>query len=554
MGLTVRDALVYALENLEKTGFKKFRKQLHETEVKENYRRIPRGKLEDKDWGDVADLIREHYKDVYGVEVTLAVLDKINERKVAEELQEDLQKVERFIRLNQVEESRCLSPKGRPMTLSLSDSGEMTCSVTLETFYPGYLHIEWECRSRKSAEVLSSQELYKESSDHTSFSVCSEVRISQDSLRCPESTIHVRWEHEYTNTKGQQTFSISDEGYLWRPVLGDVQTPPCLFHDTPAVIQCHISGYYPDTITVKWFRKNKKDLEMCEESDDVSIPKIRSSRSPDNTYSCTAKLLMTPTLRSHQGAEYICQVEHPSLERGMKKSTGAMRLMATPHLEAIEKALAGDMLVQFSLHLTKFYPKEIKVKWHRGEAEHRKGVKQATKHSETVTLREDLLYDVTSDCCILGYGFTDPQYKLYVTWEHESMDGPETRALSVRDLPWIPRLDEILVFRLEDKVRTRIFCCIRGYFPHSLTVSWYKKQEGLVSALQDLEDAAAEVEPHNRKNKTFGCTAVLYFTPDVNKDQGMELICRVEHPSLEHPIERSTGPVHILHPGEEETC
>ncbi|XP_075686930.1 uncharacterized protein LOC142656006 isoform X2 [Rhinoderma darwinii] len=532
-------------------AFKKFRKQLHEIEVKENYRRIPRGKLEEKDWGDVADLIREYYKDVYGVEVTLAVLDKINEKKVAEELQEDLQKVDRFLRLNQLEESTFLAPKARPMTLSLSDTDDMMCSVTLETFYPGYLHTDWKCGREKSTEVLSSQELYNESPDQRSFTVCSEVRISQDSLRCSESTIHVTWEHEYTNTKGKQTLSIRDQDFPWRPVVDDIQTPPRIYHDTPVVLQCQVSGYYPDALVVKWFRKNEHNLELCEEFDDVSITKIRSNKNPDNTYSCAAELMMTPTLRNHQGAEYICQVEHPSLERAIKKSTGGLKMLAKPLLEPIRKTLVDNILVQFSLHLKMFYPKDIKVKWHRGETQVRKGVKQATKHTEMFTEREDSLFEVISECCILGCSFADPQYKLYVTWEHETMEGPETRTLSSRDLPWIPHVDEIFVLRLEDNLRTTMMCCITGYFPDALIVSWYKKKNGIVSAVPDSNDMVSKIEPHKKKNNTFGCTAILYFTPEAEKDQGSELICRVEHPSLEQPIERSSGPLHILRLGEE---
>ncbi|XP_073504754.1 uncharacterized protein [Phyllobates terribilis] len=552
MGLTVRDALVYALENLEKMGFKKFRKQLHEIEVKENYRRIPRGKLEDKDWTDVADLIREYYKDVYGVEVTLEALEKINEKKVAEELVEDLKKVNRFVRLTQLEESKCLAPEARPMMLHLSDTGEMICSVTLETFYPGYLHMKWKCGKEKSGEVLSSQDLYTESLEHRSFSVCSEARISQDSIRSPESTVHVSWEHEYTNTKGQQTFSITDQDFLWRPVMDEIQTPPCVYHDNPVVFQCRISGYYPGDVTVKWFRKNKKTLELCEDSDNVSIPKIRSNRNPDNTYSCTAKLTITPSLEDHLGAEYICHVEHPSLEKAIKKSTGGMKILAKPQLESITKALDDNMLVQFSMQLKKFYPKDIKVKWHRGETQPRKGVQQMTLHTETLTQREDSLYDVTSNCGISGYCFGDPKYKIYVTWQHESMDGPETRTLSARDLPWIPQVEDIFVLRLEDDHRTMMMCPITGYYPNSVTVSWYKKENGNVSAMLDSDDIAAVIKPHDRKNKTYGCTAVLHFTPDSTKDQGSEIICRVDHPSLEHPIEKSTGPLRILRAGEEE--
>ncbi|XP_073502338.1 apoptosis-associated speck-like protein containing a CARD [Phyllobates terribilis] len=87
MGKTVRDVLVQALENLEKKSFKKFKNKLNDWDIKEGYDKIPRGTLEGADPEDVADLIRRYYVDSYGIRVTLAVLEAINENGEAEELQ-----------------------------------------------------------------------------------------------------------------------------------------------------------------------------------------------------------------------------------------------------------------------------------------------------------------------------------------------------------------------------------------------------------------------------------------------------------------------------------
>ncbi|XP_075037385.1 uncharacterized protein LOC142098436 [Mixophyes fleayi] len=86
---TVRDALVTALESLDSKGLKKFRNKLNDWEIKDGYNKIPRGQLEAKEPEDIADLIRKYYTDSYGIEVTLAVLDAIDEKKVAEDLQAD---------------------------------------------------------------------------------------------------------------------------------------------------------------------------------------------------------------------------------------------------------------------------------------------------------------------------------------------------------------------------------------------------------------------------------------------------------------------------------
>ncbi|KAM4024419.1 apoptosis-associated speck-like protein containing a CARD isoform 1-T2 [Anomaloglossus baeobatrachus] len=93
MGKTVRDVLLQALENLEKKSFKKFKNKLNDWNIEEGYNKIPRGKLEDADPEDVADLIRRYYKDSYGIKVTLAVLEAINENQESEKLQKALQAV-----------------------------------------------------------------------------------------------------------------------------------------------------------------------------------------------------------------------------------------------------------------------------------------------------------------------------------------------------------------------------------------------------------------------------------------------------------------------------
>ncbi|XP_069840697.1 apoptosis-associated speck-like protein containing a CARD [Dendropsophus ebraccatus] len=93
MGKTVRDVLVRSLSNLEKKSLKKFRRKLNDFEIKKEFNKIPRGELEDADPDDVTDLIRRYYKDSYGVEVTLAVLEAIDENKEAETLRSALQEV-----------------------------------------------------------------------------------------------------------------------------------------------------------------------------------------------------------------------------------------------------------------------------------------------------------------------------------------------------------------------------------------------------------------------------------------------------------------------------
>ncbi|XP_063791290.1 apoptosis-associated speck-like protein containing a CARD [Pseudophryne corroboree] len=93
---TARDALVTALENLDKKGLKKFRNKLNDWPIKEGFNKIPRGQLEDTDPDDVANLIKKFYTDTYGIQVALAVLEAIDEKDVAADFRSDLRNVAGF--------------------------------------------------------------------------------------------------------------------------------------------------------------------------------------------------------------------------------------------------------------------------------------------------------------------------------------------------------------------------------------------------------------------------------------------------------------------------
>ncbi|XP_077306232.1 uncharacterized protein LOC143925640 [Lithobates pipiens] len=86
-----RDALLKALDNLTETSFKRFCYKLSDLDIKEDFRKIPRIKLENKDREDVVDLILSHYMDSYGAELTVNVLESISEKQVAWDLKKDLE-------------------------------------------------------------------------------------------------------------------------------------------------------------------------------------------------------------------------------------------------------------------------------------------------------------------------------------------------------------------------------------------------------------------------------------------------------------------------------
>ncbi|XP_077303649.1 uncharacterized protein LOC143923715 isoform X2 [Lithobates pipiens] len=428
----------------------------------------------------------------------------------------------------------------QPVSQSLIVSGELKYLVTLEKFYPRNITLGWTRGVGEPQQTLSSTETFTNNFDGT-YSVCSEVRVPEELLKDPEFRVRVSWEHESLDTLRYKDLSIRDPEYPWTPVMEEIQTPN-IFHVTLVTLQCHISKYFPDAITVTWLRKSKNQ-DICEETDNM-VSNTITPRKGDNAYSCTASLTIMPTLSAHQGAEYICRVNHPSLERPIERRTERLIIKAKPQMVEPIMITKYYTRVHFTLKLIKFYPENIEIEW---TCEHED---KTSEISCTNDFRrcEDLTHDGTSICPIPMKVFSDLQFKISVTWKHESIDEPETRTLTMRDLPWHPQVGDIIVPHLKEDKCACLTCDISGYFPDHLKVIWFKKEPGtdsppIVTELpKDDYKVSDTKEP---KDKTFSNKSSLTFTPSLLRDQGAEFICRVEHPSLEHPIERRTGPIVI---------
>ncbi|XP_034275778.1 apoptosis-associated speck-like protein containing a CARD [Pantherophis guttatus] len=86
---SVRFCLAEALENLTEEELKKFKANLNEFPVKEDFRNIPRGTLQKAGALELSDLLVNYYCEDYAVEVAARVLSDSNCRPQAQKLRRD---------------------------------------------------------------------------------------------------------------------------------------------------------------------------------------------------------------------------------------------------------------------------------------------------------------------------------------------------------------------------------------------------------------------------------------------------------------------------------
>lgn len=95
--------------------------------------------------------------------------------------------------------------------------------------------------------------------------------------------------------------------------------------------------------------------------------------------------------------------------------------------------------------------------------------------------------------------------------------------------------------------QTQLQCTISHFYPDKLTVNWFKKEKGKEELICIVNNEKYKITNSKSQNpdKTFTCTELLEVIPSPEVQES-EIICRVSHPSLEEPIENSTGPLQVL--------
>ncbi|EMP36808.1 Tapasin [Chelonia mydas] len=116
------------------------------------------------------------------------------------------------------------------------------------------------------------------------------------------------------------------------PVLYEISPSEALAPGKQVTLSCQIARFYPKALSVTWYRQKRGEPEFrC--LDTLGTHKIVTpdpTAAPDGkSYSVTSQLRFTPSVPEDHGAEYLCSVEHQTLQEPEGKSTGPLELRGT---------------------------------------------------------------------------------------------------------------------------------------------------------------------------------------------------------------------------------
>ncbi|XP_068099756.1 uncharacterized protein [Hyperolius riggenbachi] len=303
------------------------------------------------------------------------------------------------------------------------------------------------------------------------------------------------------------------------PSMEDIRKPDMFSENKKTTLNCNIT-YSLHNLKVCWFVKKKGKVrpEPIEHDDKKRC-----------TFTSTSSLLFTPKLE-HQESELICKMEHPSLPVPIEKSTGPIQVNAKPVLRKPRWTMCGDKM-EISLELDNFYPRDIDFTWKLNQD----SLKSIEKYN-----RKRNCYSVETKCTLAEKDFKNPDVMIRVSWSHITIDSSESIVLSPRhqDFPWRPKVKDI---KLMGRQLGTLQCEIQNYYPNTLSVSWLVKKKN--TSDDEYESLEKRIYDGKRqRNDTYYTRATCKLDPAFISCKETRVMCRVEHISLEKPIEKLWTP------------
>ncbi|KAM9838010.1 uncharacterized protein ACBR49_018643 [Aulostomus maculatus] len=259
-----------------------------------------------------------------------------------------------------------------------------------------------------------------------------------------------------------------------------------------------------------------------------------------------SSLTFIPQISRHKGAVFKCQVSYMGKDKiVMERVSEKFTVLSAPEVSEIQLAeTANDSdIISLTVRASHFHPDVITFRWFCQGGELSPVASQA---SSSPRPNSEGFFSAYSQCKLPRNELEQGGTKVWVSVHHIALKQPVTRE--TRGFIKRPCVSEIVGSTSSmDQVLT-LGCEITDFYPPNISVTWLKLRDG---EQDDREEEVIEggemwgpIETHPRLYRT---TATLKRTQE-RRERGGGLVCRVEHCSLQEPIERHWRNADIVAP------
>ncbi|XP_043562343.1 uncharacterized protein LOC122558089 [Chiloscyllium plagiosum] len=360
------------------------------------------------------------------------------------------------------------------------------------------------------------------------------------------------------------------------PKVSDISQPPRLIHLQEALLNCQISGYRPENVSISWLLQRRDDrapkeiyswsptpqtlqdsggdeqkelISNCtyqteeeEKSFKFKVPTVKCNNDGSSSVNC--EVLFWPDIETDNGAVLQIQVHHSALNMPIIRKTclkveGVEPRMTDP---VIPGCIIHEEVLAVTCPINGFKPRPLAINWYKEKNSIKKkigmvqpegtGFIEITEpgqhkytHSITELKYEDHTHTVASALYFIPTINDDHEAVYICEVIHPATDTILYKTIKL-NITAIPKYNNI---KLSPEVpivdeQTTASCRIYSFFPEDIKVIW--KKNDMV-----LKEMNADNEANNGKDGLYYFTSRFKFIPD-REDLGKTLTCEFQHRSI----------------------
>ncbi|KAK9530452.1 hypothetical protein VZT92_011951 [Zoarces viviparus] len=271
--------------------------------------------------------------------------------------------------------------------------------------------------------------------------------------------------------------------------------------------------------------------------------------SGSGTQQMISSLTFIPRISVHKAAVFKCQVSYMGKDKiVVERVSEKFTILSAPEVSEIQLAEtpSNSDVISMTVRASHFHPDVITFRWFCQGSELSPVASQA---SSSPRPDSEGFFAASSQCKLPRSELEKGGTKVWVSVHHIALKQPVTRE--TRGFINRPCVSEIVGSGSSPGQTLTLGCEITDFYPPNITVTWLRLREG---EQDDREEEVMEGEemwgPVQTHPRLFRATATLKrkATNQEKGERGGGIICRVEHCSLQEPVERHWRNVDIVAP------
>ncbi|XP_078405428.1 uncharacterized protein LOC144684899 isoform X2 [Cetorhinus maximus] len=459
-------------------------------------------------------------------------------------------------------------------TITIENGTEKSVKCDSVGFYPVSIEMNWRQKTKDGEQIISKHICTGSpvKNDDGTYSVSSRLRL-RPTLQDNGNTYICYVKHRSLIEALQLTTQLTVKV---PPKVSAISKPPRIIHLQEALLNCQISGYRPENISVHWLLQRKwekkpntihqwkyilRDLQEpvidvhqeliseCEsqfreqdESFKFETPAVEHNNDGSSSVNC--KVMFWPDIHKDDEAILQVQVQHSTLEKPIIKNVKLKVEGIEPRMTdiVIPPCIIHEEVLAVTCPINGFKPRPLAITWskkrdnvtneivklHPEQAEFIEGSETEQPkyaHSTTELEYEDRTHSVASVLHFIPTINEDHGTVYICEVIHPATASKICKEVNL-NIKAIPKCDDIKLSPEIPIVGEPAYasCRIYSFFPKDIRVSW--KKDGIL-----LKEMNADSEVVFGEDGLCNFISRLKFVP-VREDFGKKLTCEFQHESI----------------------